>query len=465
MATYPVPGAAYRDFEIEYAVLADGRVWSYYPETDDFAPLTLAEYEQYEAIYPDAPKMPAEFFLNDDNESVANSAFISNPDEDASLEDDNDIIPPLPFVRLANPDPTDEENEAKNHNHVLSEAITTSPYRHCSTPNTGAGIELTPWGEHFFIDETSHLGVYVTWEADSGIRHGHLQKCGFAGWLDRAGANQPDPAVAPELKLTTPEGGEIWLDDCLREPEYEYEFVYAEGTYSHRCDNRCFAFFEAFGWELFPGFEPASSAIDDEEDEEMQMRMIEAECEEAREREVMRHSGLQQLMDEEEKKNGVWEDPAIIKKGPVIAQEPEVAPKKKRQHREKHRSSLVLPTVLETIFEEDADVEHTTAAAAQDDDESVFEPVNEDLLDRLADAVFGECERREAAAVKDAEQQETEQQETEQQEIEEQEAEVQETEVQETEQEVDETGISFWDRDPFYVSGANWADMVDEEED
>ncbi|SPQ17632.1 f239f9d1-a883-4313-8aed-2ceda5a3e2f8 [Thermothielavioides terrestris] len=487
VATYPVPGKELRDFEVEYAVLTNGEVWYHYPGTGEFIPLTPEEHEQFVLTCPAEPS--AAEHEDDDTASVASSAFISNPDEvdDLAHRDDNEEVPPSPYARPPNPEPPatadgghyefdDDERDAN--------APHSCPYRRRETADSWTGLETTSWGEHFYIDEaTSHLAVIRAWEAESGILHGRLQRCRFVLSRHRPAAsssstNSAAPAC-PELKLTTPEGDEFWLDDSVQEREYDYEFVFRVGEYGHKCDERCREFFEEFGWELYPGDgESAAEDKDDaatqprepeveqeqahqerempppfgvrgpeeaEEDEEETMaRMMAMEQEDAAAREVLRRNGL--LIPEGFE--GTDEELAVL-----LAKQGQEAmaegldehlrrPSKKGKEavmgmrKTGGRWTLVSPTVLETIPEEDEDAPEPSPAL-EDDDESVIEPVDQTMIDQLEQAVLSECEARKGAA---------------------------QNKGKEKEKLPACSTEDFWSKDAFYVSGGNWADMMDEEE-
>ncbi|KAL2157128.1 hypothetical protein VTH06DRAFT_6416 [Thermothelomyces fergusii] len=276
----------------------------------------MADYDQYRAAYPDGPTMDVHFLAADGGEGVeevededfddASSAFISNPDEtdeDASEDDSAE-----PFTRPTTPalenydasieivfgyDDDDEDNDAQDgpadadanvdpdHCFALprkddtagdaahddgqfsffdDEAADftldypTSPYRVRATPMSWTGLEETAWGcESYICPRDGTLALWRERAAASGASAGMLARCSWVAHADRSLVAAPPTAHVPELKLTTPEGQELWLDDGFDgyAPGSDvFDFSHAE--YGHWCSDDCVPFFDTYGWECFP---------------------------------------------------------------------------------------------------------------------------------------------------------------------------------------------------------------------
>lgn len=216
MITYPVPFEEYRDYNLVYAVLRNGKTFWHWPETGRFEPLTPEEYEQYEATYPSGSSGDID---NEDAESTASSEFISNPEEPEEEELHPSVTRPVtPMPPSASP----------------PQSPPSSPYRRRATPDSWTGLEITSWGIESYIDPAGRMAVRHETDAQTGVYAGYLSRCTWVGWESREDA---PVSLGPELKLTTPEGKEYWLDD---QQQYEYEFHYDEGRFfGHICDERC----------------------------------------------------------------------------------------------------------------------------------------------------------------------------------------------------------------------------------
>ncbi|KAK4129815.1 hypothetical protein N657DRAFT_687069 [Parathielavia appendiculata] len=127
-----------------------------------------------------------------------------------------------------------------------------SRYHPRLSPDSWTGLYLGPWGRDFYLDGQGTMGVRNVWESESGMYHGALQQCQW-GWYDDH-ADAPACFAGIELKVTTPEGEERWLDEPSEyQPGYGYLCLYEEGNYAHSCGGeRCTEFFDGFSWELFP---------------------------------------------------------------------------------------------------------------------------------------------------------------------------------------------------------------------
>lgn len=490
MASYPVPGAEYRDFELAYAVLSKGCVMYHHTEANFFMLLTRDDYEQFEALYPDVPKMDPSFLADNsldeldggDDEACANEAleamsdasseFISDPDEAFSGDDSNntydseaEICAPSPYARPPNPEPPtpnpswtrdtavymDSESDGGTDMHPLVRFPTTptraskapnattaaeteanpappmntidnshqcttvyeadfdfekntdtpmhptSPYRQRASPLSWTGLDKDTWGVDSYLACDGTMGLHMAWTAETGACHGQLQHCAWGGYVDR---DQVAPSAGPELKLTTAEGEEYWLDDCFqRHEEHNDEGQQQDYVreYDHTCTFECADFFERFGWGLFPEGQDTTTKIEGGLQRgpfiDAQMAQYDAE-----------NNG-----DLEQGEDGQFMEAKV---------------------------GLFSRRLLETVPEEDEDAVSEI---------SELQEVDHDMLDRFADVVFGECELRKAKAA------------------------VANEEVREEAQPAKTNGgvkeLPRWMQDHTYVSNERWADMVEEDEE
>ncbi|KAK4152703.1 hypothetical protein C8A00DRAFT_34619 [Chaetomidium leptoderma] len=474
VASYPVPGAEYRNYDLTYAVFSDGRIAYHYPEGCLVRSFTRADYDQYMAAHPDGPKMNP-IFLTDyydddayDAASDTSSEFVSEPNDEGERPGVRPSTPPpttdgedhdmgdnitSPYVRPSNPEPTtpchhtahnsnsnqpghtyrltlqpsasstfssqvnregsDLEDEpstpsppSKTHRQPttphqpppeqdeeedfweedLDLPYPISPYRTRATPDSWTGLETDAWGIESYLDlSTGTMGVRRVWQAESGVAHGLLQRC---EWVCRQ--TKPVPAVAvgdgggggegvPELKVTTVEGEEFWLE------EEDGSFSSSrqgddEGVYGHWCGEGCVGFYARFGWDLFPEAQDVYPVALPPLDE-----------------------GGKELEQDEQVEKYWW-------------------------------------IRLETILEEDEDEVSEVG--------DVDEVVDESLLDRLADAVLEEAEMTGAFTVVMGQNRMA----------------LERTYVDER-KEAAEKELPMWMKDPTYVSNMSWADMVDEDEE
>lgn len=260
MATYPVPGEEYRDFPLEYTDLGDGNIYWHWPETGDLQQLTAAEREQFEALYPSGRHTVED---TDDVESTASSDFVLDPEASAAPERDGDHEAVDPYVRPSCPEPPHEDEEEQQQGCVTYpkpiDEFPSSPYRRRMTPDSWTGLEYLEWGMASFIDEHGLMAVRHEREAQTGVCAGLLQRCTWVGWARR---EEAPPSLGPELKLTTDEGVEYWLDDY--DAEYAYEFEYSEGAYGHVCHEGCFASYSEDEVEMYEDREDAEDDLEPE---------------------------------------------------------------------------------------------------------------------------------------------------------------------------------------------------------
>ncbi len=541
MDLFPVPMRECRDFDVNYALLENGRVMFHFPDTDSFAPMSHADYEQFEAAYPDEIQLycpdesdeeeagmeedvgedeeeveviylhdleeDLEQYINgedeefDDASSEASSEFISNPDEqqDDATDDDNLII--SPFKRPSNPEPSarrdqhayadedtdleeseegseeesdeehseeeqsddeqsddeqtddeesadeqsDDEDDDEDDEPISADApiddpipadeptyadepittrrpaIPTSPYRHRATEYSWTGFERTEWGRINYITSDGTMAVRRDWEVESGVSHGRLQRCTWGGCTDRDVIEQPWGEGAPELKLTTPEGVDYWIEDPL-EDYYEFDVVYEPWKrLGHRCDERCEWFYRQFP---------------PQEDEEEPQQELKVESREELKEEPKKEEGmtLADLMDEFEGTTTTGGDDEEVNRHSGYSSA---------------RIKQCAVQLLATISEED---DFTSA------DES--EQEQGDWLDNLEKAVDEECAVRKQAAETIVQQEEDQgmQGAADEEEV------VEETQV-EAVPVVEEKRVPRWIREPLFVSRRPWADLDDEEDE
>ncbi|KAG7293663.1 hypothetical protein NEMBOFW57_003718 [Staphylotrichum longicolle] len=248
--------------------------------------MTRDDYEQYEAAHPHGIKLDPNVFpkflhdaeyLSDDEGNGGNEGddTFACPSPPSQLEAwaDDDHANPSPYKRPANPEPTTPRDHSDNTIYLTTPTSAypdatydascslTSPYRRRSTPDSWTGLELTAWGQ-----TTAAPG------AATPTRH-------------------PLRPSEPELKLTTAEGEEWWLDDGCE--EYTYEYVYedqAEGGYGHRCGEACGEFYyhdyDQYQAQDDGGFwmrEGECDGVMEGEVQEVQQRLGEGTLEERRE--------------------------------------------------------------------------------------------------------------------------------------------------------------------------------------
>jgi hypothetical protein len=464
-----------------------------FPESGHIFNMNRDDYEQYEAAYPDGVKLDPTFFAEashsdgdaDDEADVdtpsdSSSDFVSNPDEGESDPFAGPSTPPRdtiaedehshssPYKRPSHPEPTtphparfaeptaisslslpeaDSDSDAESdHSDTPDNAddaalITrpSSPYRARLSPISWTGLDLSPWGEHSYLcSHDNTMALHSEWDVQSGSCHGMLQRCEWFGYLDLEEANPEPVDGVPGLKLTNTNGVDFWLVD---EAEYGYEFVYEGGEYAHWCEE-C-----APGGLLYD-----AQKWDGEEVEAFGRQLLDAISEDEDESEMVKEFGRRLLAaipeDEDEGDYPERHLDSIPEQGDD-EDEDDAAEEGHCPHR------------LETIPEEDED--------EADDDESDLEPVDEDLLDRLATAVLQECNLRKVhaimvgtsaaagtpAATKG------------------QDEKVVEKKVQGDEKAEEKMGgdekveeeLPTWMRDPWHVSGKSWADIMDEEEE
>lgn len=260
---------------MEYALIGNGKITQLvflYPDSGDFRPMSRDDYEQYEAAHPDGVKLDPNAFSEfaHDAEYVSDDEGNTGDEGDAYDEGDDtfacpsppsqldawagdDHANPSPYKRPANPEPTTLRDHFVNTIYpatpTSANAVTTSdvspiltsPYRRRSTPDSRTGLELTAWGQTTYLTRAGTMALHQIDEIDSGICHGLLQRCTWGGYAD---ASLAPRSSGPELKLTTAEGEEWWLDDGCE--EYTYEYVYedqAEGGYGHQCGEACGEFY------------------------------------------------------------------------------------------------------------------------------------------------------------------------------------------------------------------------------
>ncbi len=456
MVSYPVPIPESRAYNLEYALIGDRRTACMVfllPESGNFFSMTRDDYEQYEAAYPDGIKLDPALFpdsLSDsdgdaddeaDAASDASSDFIFNPSEESAPfapavalkcttpEDDLSGVDenPSPYKRPSNPEPPTprrgfsfscdlsassgdnnsdatfipppmepEDTQINTDDEVMATmAPISSPYRTRATEASWTGLEITRWGGHSYMTSYgNHMAVLRDWEIESGMSHGLLQHCTWLGYRDRAEVGDP-PAGVPELKVTTPEGEDWWLVDVQ---QYGYEFSYYGGEYGHSCAD-CLA------------------SEDDHHDveeniEEDGQRVLDAVPEED---DDVENSYPKQFPDTfSELDEDEVEDPRFPKR------------------------------FLDTIPEEDEDegsctIPEEATAEVDEEEDSDFEPVDHEMLNRLATAVLEECDLRKVNAVLEAK-----------------EGQAKAAEKKE---------LPMWMRDATYVSGMSWSDMMDEDEE
>ena len=456
MVSYPVPMAECRVYNLEYALIGNrhtARMVFLLPESGNFFSMTREDYELYEAAYPDGIKLNPDLFpdsLSDsdgdadgdaddeaDAASDASSDFNFNPDEEEESapfactatpkspksEDDlsGDDENPSPYKRPSNPEPptphcgapltsdfyvssgdndsdatfippSDTEDDTQpgaDHDATTTIMPPSSPYRTRATAESWTGLEITRWGGHSYMMFSGTMAVLRDWEIESGASHGMLQHCTWLGYRDRDQVADP-PAGVPELKLTTPEGEDWWLVDVQK---YEYEYEYLGGEYGHFCAD-C------------PGAKDQHHDVEDHWED---------------------HGEDVEQCGEDVEEYGK----PVLDAIPEEDDDAEDSPYPKR--------------FLDTIPEVDEEEEdcpprlESIAEVAEEDEDSDIEPVDHELLDRLATAVLQECDLRKVNAVLEAR--------------------------QGREKAAEKKELPMWMRDATYVSGMSWSDMMDEDEE
>jgi hypothetical protein len=119
---------------------------------------------------------------------------------------------------------------------------------------TWTGIELTDWGQHYYFDYEGHLGVISNWKAISGVNHGALAQDTWLWYREEDKDYVRFPEVDGqvfEIKVTTPEGEDFYLDDNIYSYPEDTTTDAERGPYGHVCTEKCFGFLDQYGWELF----------------------------------------------------------------------------------------------------------------------------------------------------------------------------------------------------------------------
>ncbi|KAK4234320.1 hypothetical protein C8A03DRAFT_18751 [Achaetomium macrosporum] len=426
VATYPVPIC----HDLEYAVLENGQIVYHYFDYPVTSPLTRADYEQYEAAYPFGPKMDGSFFDVYKDEvaetlSDTSSEFISDPDDD----EEPIYQAESPFKRPSNPEPPSPSEGDGYYPEDELPRCPSSPYRHRESYYSWTGLDLSPWASHSLITSTGHMALHNEREIQSGSSHGCLHHCRFGLW-ESPDQVQPAPAPGvPELKLTTPEGTELWPDDCFDRYSYTYEFEYnpdEDWRYGHRCGEQCFEYYSEFGGESY------DDLADDGTMDGLMMELERSEADECARAEALIRFHME---DNEE----AIDDSEDVDPPPTPKVKRTINPPKKRPSKKGKRIEFV-PHRLSVIMEVDEE--------NLDNDSSLdVEPFGEDFLDQLEAAVHQECERRQKEIAATAVQEEGD------------ETEEEKSDGAEKEQ------LPLWVRDPFYISGKNWEDLMGEEEE
>lgn len=458
MASLPVPGEGWRDTALNFAVMSDGRILYHYPESNLFLKLALADYEQYRAAYPDGPTMDTRFLAENDHESdqkgddslddtvsEASSASIFCPCMDAKNIEEPFVRPPNPELGIYDvnfdfsqnegggeePNPVLVSTPSYGFNHLAMTSSNNSPSNlfpkgstldvlgHCdglaseyltcryhqrATALSWTGLEETSWGDTSYIcPHHGTLGLYQTWEAASGVLHGQLSRCTWGGYTnpDRV---PPPPAGTPELVLTTAEGEDLWLDDCFVQYEPGSDvFDFRQVEYGHACSEVCIEFFKEFGWNLCPDWQLWQLAHQHEFISKRQM------SEEQPEKEQVQTYARRVL---------------------------EAIPEEEDSNREEPEQVVVKGTTSQIDENEPSDEELAVEGANA-----------AELLGRIARMVEeGSMVLKEIAAESERNRPEEEEKRSKKEEAREEEI------------------LSFWDRDPTYVTNMRWSDIMDAEE-
>jgi hypothetical protein len=465
---------------MDYAVLENGQIVFYYHGNMMTATLRRDDYEQFEALYPDGPKMDERFFEVYDVDvtetlSDTSSEFISNPDD----HHEHSYQAGSPFKRPSNPEPPSptkavvvdrpivvqshyppQQREEKEDNHhattpsrhaeddgYFSEdeipRAPFSPYKKRESFDFWTGLDLCEWGTHSYVTHSGHMAVLKERQIQSGVCHGMLQQCRFGLWESPDQVLPAPAAGVPELKLTTPEGLEYYPDDCFERVLYTYEFEYSpedDWKYGHRCNERCYEFYSEFGWD---GYEELA------EEGTMDRLLIDLERSGADER-TQDEALIEFCMDDsddEEMIDEVIEPEAATPKVKL----PVMNPPKKSSSSKKGKRVEFVPRALSIIFEDDDEdnVTDNKSTPIDDDENSDVESVKEDAInldfvDALETAVNEECERRQKENATT-------------------------TAVHEsTEEKKSDDGkkkLPLWVRDPTYISNKKWEDLDDEDSD
>lgn len=490
MASYPVPGAEYRDFELMYAVLSDGRIMYHDPEAGFFAPLTRADYDQYEAVYPDGPKMDPAFLADADADhfgkwgvedgtvSEAGSDVFCEPD--AALQHDDDPFradgPACvdaygaacrePFARPTNPTPS-KGNAISNRgiNEDDNPDLETTQFRPrvlFPSPSSYTTRAQAPTNTTMPGPEPSALATPPRAETDAAEN--------YDGDFIFTPSASPSPAAEPSHPASpyhTRRSPISWtgLDesawsrdfylDCAGTMGVRHEWEAATGV-SHGMLSHCgWVGYDAAnrGW-IVPAAAGVELTVTTPEGQEYWLD----DC-------VQQYEEVRGVMDREyghrcgEACVGFFESfgwelfPEAQDLGAKLVASLDAAAERVGESEsegdelEDDGEGVYQWTMLETIVEEDED--------EVDEDDEVMSEVDLDMgfLDRLADVVLAAPSRVAENVVGAGSAQEKESGE----------------EKKGREEKAGENGgvkeLPRWMRDPSYVSGMSWADMMDEEDE
>ncbi|KXX81009.1 hypothetical protein MMYC01_202153 [Madurella mycetomatis] len=184
--------------DILFAVLPDGIVSWYWPDTNALQLLTETEYEQYQVLRLDEAAADDEKI-----KSTASSDFILDPEE---------TFP-------------DTEHLFNSETVHYGDQVSIS-YLDPESIQRRISIEDSGWGQVSVIDTDGHMGLRNEIEIRSHASYGRLAHCNWMRWSTREKVNV---GLGLEIKLTTDDGAEYWLEDVC---QYTYEYdTDGEGEY------------------------------------------------------------------------------------------------------------------------------------------------------------------------------------------------------------------------------------------
>ena len=455
----------------------------------------------------------------DESTLLANQPNPDNIDESTILADrpstppGDEVTNPSPFKRPSNPEPktprhvrfaesttdipslrcddgsddSDSDNDSSNNSDASDASslfgtpkpkeelalVPSSPYHIRATADTWTGLEVGPWGDHSYIRSNGTMAVRRDWEINSGVNHGMLQQC---EWVDGDLYEDTDPLPCrpdvPDLIITDVDGHEFRPVDSRL---YSYWFVYPGENYwhwCHMCESWAEYYAEMDAEDAANAAAAANASLQQPSVEEYANNLLDAIPEDGDDEEHEEYpKNLLDAIPEDDGEYYEEDEEQAYPDGYLNSAAYHESANGEETYTEKYRletipeeaSSSTPPLgqledcpVGPRLLNETFEVYHDNNNDDDDDNESVIEPMDEDLLDRLATAVLQECDLRKINAVVGAAAQQQQQEENNKK------ADEQSKALPEKK----EKELPRWMQDPFYVShGKSWAELVEEDEE